>query len=92
MRFIRRHKRSPRWYPGEHFGRSPDLRVFAKPNLPEPITGSVVSVGLALRLQLRGQSRYWILILTAFPLTTGNPAEPKIPTVNSIHLDSPVFF
>ncbi len=42
-------------------GRSPDLRVFAFPNLPGPF-GPVDHVGVAYRLQLRGQSRIWSLL------------------------------
>ena len=47
-------------------GRSPDLRVIAPPNLPKP-AGSVVSIEVALRLQLRGQSRNWGVTRTVCP-------------------------
>src|SRR5690606_35697077 len=40
----------------EHFGRSPDLRVIAWPDLPAVHGTTVVNSGLAHRLQLRGQS------------------------------------
>jgi hypothetical protein len=48
-------------------GRSPDSRVFACPAFPCPprvSVGGTVALGVARRLQLRGQSRNWRLLPT----------------------------
>ncbi len=44
-------------------GRSPDSRVNASPNLPGRLVQWFI-IGVALRSQLRGQSRIWCLLAT----------------------------
>ncbi len=59
---------------GDHLGRSPDLRVEAKVG---PSRGGCPSgcADIALRLQLRGQSR----VCTAFPFNRANPDQSESP-------------
>jgi hypothetical protein len=63
---------------GDHFGRSPDLRVKAEPDLPIITSMTVVYADIARRLQLRGQLWSWHTPHHIPYYPTSNAARTKV--------------